>query len=114
MRTSGFSHSPFTAHDPIRAAEDDIRRYLIRCGVIAAPETKPGKPQTVLCLLSLYVIIAFAVALGWFVLTRLECDPFFSDRGLTAACRNHSGALAKIVGPAGNGYSGFMPASLSQ
>lgn len=114
MRSSGFSHSPFTAQDPIRAAEEDIRRYLIRCGVIAPPDVKPGKPQTALCLLSLYAIIALVVALGWFVLTRLECDPLFSDRGLTAACRNHPGALAKIVGPAGNGYSGFMPANPPQ
>ena len=114
MRASGFSHSLFTARDPVRAAEEDIRRYLIHCGVIASAKPPAGEPQTALCLLAIYAAIALVVMLGLFVLTRLECDPFFSDRGLTVACRNHANALARIVDPASNGYSGFMPVNLPQ
>jgi len=114
MRSSGFSHGRFAARDPVRAAEDDIRRYLIRYGVIAPPSSATGKPQTALCLLAIYVAIALVAALGLFVLARLECDPFFSDRGLTVACRNRAGALAKIVGATTNPYSSFIPPSLGQ
>ena len=113
MRSSGFTHSPFPRpldRDPIRAAEDDIRRYLIRCGVISPPEIKRGEPRTALCLLGIYAMIGLAVCLGLFCLTRLECDPMFSDRGLKAVCRGRAVPLAKIVGPAS--YSGFMPMNM--
>ncbi|HVW75956.1 MAG TPA: hypothetical protein VHC39_20125 [Rhizomicrobium sp.] len=113
MRASGFSHGPFTSRDPVRAAEEDIRRYLMRHGVIAPPEPEIGEPQTALCLLAIYAAIAIVVLLGLFVLSRLECDPLFSDRGLTVACRNHLGALTR-VGPASNGYPSFLPANLPQ
>jgi hypothetical protein len=112
MRSSGFSHSPFATRDPVRAAEEDIRRYLIRRGVIAPPEPGSGEPRTALCLLAIYVAIALVVVLASLLLARLECDPLFSDRGLTVACRNRPGELAKIIGPAGNGYSSFMPANM--
>src|ERR1700744_5917394 len=114
MRASGFSHSPFTARDPVRAAEEDIRRYLIRHGMIAPSEPRIGEPQTALCLLAIYVAIAIVVMLGLFLLTRLECDPFFSDRGLTMACRTRASPLGRMVAPASNGYSGFMPVNLPQ
>jgi hypothetical protein len=112
MRSSGFSHSPFTARDPVRAAEEDIRRYLIRCGVIKSPEPRTGEPQAALCLLAIYVAIALLVVLVSLLLARLECDPLFSDRGLTAACRGRAGALARIIGPASNAYSAFLPPNM--
>lgn len=117
MRSTGFSHhSPFSAHsgrDPVRAAEEDIRRYLIRRGIITPPEPKSGEPRPALCLLAIYVAIALVVVLASLLLARLECDPLFSDRGLTVACRNHhAGDLARIIGPASNGYSGFMPSNM--
>lgn len=117
MRSSGISHSPLPGsfgRDPVRAAEEDIRRYLIRRGVVAPsePRLRHGLPS--LCLLSIYAAIALIIFLGSLWLARMECDPLFTDRGLTSACRNRAGALAKIMGPAGNAYSGFMPSGMSQ
>jgi hypothetical protein len=117
MRSSGISHSPSPAsfgRDPVRAAEEDIRRYLIRRGVIAPPESRLRNGLPSLCLLSIYAAIALIIFLGSLWLARMECDPVFTDRGLTAACRNRAGALVKIVGPAGNAYSGFMQSNFSQ
>ena len=112
MRSSEFSQSPFASHDPVRAAEDDIRRYLIRCGVITPPKTESCEPQTALCLMGIYIAIALVTLLGWFVLSRLECDPLFSDRGWAVACRNRPGELSKVASPTANPYSGFMPANM--
>jgi hypothetical protein len=119
MRSPGISHSPFSAlsgRDPVRAAEDDIRRYLIRRGVWAPPASAsvPGNGRTLLCFLGIYAVIALAALLGLFCLARLECDPLFSDRGLTVACRGRAGNLAKIIGPASDNYSGFTLSSFSQ
>lgn len=118
MRSTGFSHSPFLAyraHDPVRAAEDDIRRYLIRRGVITQPKTERREPQTALCLLAIYAAIVLVAVLGVLLLARLECDPLFSDRGLKTVCRGRAGAWAKIVGPtASNPYSGFLSMNLPQ
>ena len=119
MQSSGFGHRSFSGpwdRDPIRAAEEDIRRYLIRQGVLTppAPVSPPGNARTMLCFLAIYVAIGLAVLLGLFCLARLECDPLFSDRGLKAVCRNRAGNLTKIVGPASDNYSGFMPSSMSQ
>lgn len=117
MRSTGFSHRPFLAleaSDPVRAAEEDIRRYLIRHGVISPPETKRREPQTALCLLAIYAAIVLVAVLGTLLLAKLECDPLFSDRGLKAICRGRAGALAKIAGPASNPYSGFMSMNLPQ
>jgi hypothetical protein len=119
MRSTGFSHSPFSAprdRDPVRAAQEDIRRYLTRRGVLTppAPVSVPGNGHTLLCFLGIYVAIALVVLVGLFCLARLECDPLFSDRGLTVACRGRAGNLAKIVGPASDTYSGFMPSSMPQ
>ena len=117
MRTSGFSHSPFSApwdRDPVRAAEEDIRKYLIRRGMLTplAPTSPPGNGRTMLCFLAIYGAIALAALLGLFCLARLECDPLFSDRGLTVACRGRAGNLAKIIGPASD--TGFSLSSFSQ
>jgi hypothetical protein len=115
MRSSGVSHSPFSAswsRDPIRAAEDDIRRYLIRHGVLTPPASVPGNGRTLLCFLGIYAAIALAALLGLFCLARLECDPLFSDRGLTVACRNRAGNLVKIIGPTSD--TGFAFSSFSQ
>jgi hypothetical protein len=119
MQSSGFSHRSFSAPwdgDPIRAAEEDIRRYLIRHGVLTppAPVAPPSNARTMLCFLAIYVAIGLAVLLGLFCLMRLECDPLFSDRGLKAVCRNRTGNLTKTVGPASDTYSGFMPSSMPQ
>ena len=117
MRSSGVGHSPFSAswsRDPIRAAEDDIRRYLIRHGVLTPPTpiSPPGNGRTLLCFLGIYAAIALAALLGLFCLARLECDPLFSDRGLTVACRDRAGNMAKIIGPASD--TGLTFSSFSQ
>jgi hypothetical protein len=121
MRSTGFSHSSFSGpfsdfkgRDPVRAAEDDIRRYLVRYGVITppAPVSPPGNGHTMVCFLVIYAAIGMAVLLGLFCLTRLECDPLFSDRGLTVACRGRAGNLAKIIGPASD--TGFTLSGFSQ
>lgn len=121
MQSPGFSHRSFSApweHDPVRAAEEDIRRYLIRHGVLTQPKPAPipaaSNARTMFCFLVIYVAIALAVLLGLFCLARLECDPLFSDRGLKAVCRNRAGNLTKIVGPASDNYSGFMPSNMPQ
>jgi hypothetical protein len=119
MQLPGFSHRSISApwdRDPIRAAEEDIRKYLIRHGVLTppAPVSPPGNARTMLCFLAIYAAIGLAVLLGLFCLARLECDPLFSDRGLKAVCRNRAGNPTKIVGPASDNYSGFMPSSISQ
>ncbi len=117
MRSSSIGHCSFSAswsRDPIRAAEDDIRRYLVRHGVLTppTPTSPPGNTRTLLCFLGIYAAIALAALLGLFCLARLECDPLFSDRGLTVACRNHAGNLAKIIGPAND--TGLTFSSFSQ
>ena len=122
MRSSGISHSSFSGpfsdrwgHDPVRAAEEDIRRYLIRHGVLTPPRaTAPGNGRTALCFLGIYAAIALVAVIGLYCLARLDCDPLFSDHGLTAACRNRAGNLAKIIGPASDAYSGFMLSGLQQ
>ena len=117
MRSSGFGDNFFLVHaarDPIRAAEEDIRRYSIRHGVIAAPQSEPTNGRTMLCFLAIYAALGLVVVFCLFCLARLECDPFFSDRGLTTACRNHPGDMAKIIGAASSGYSGFMPSNIAQ
>jgi hypothetical protein len=114
MRSSGFSHSHFAAphSDPVRAAEEDIRSYLVRRGVIAPRQSRPGRPS--LCFLAVYGAIGLIVFLGSLWLARMECDPMFMDRGLTVACRNRAGASARIVGPAGNSIPGFLPSTILQ
>ena len=119
MQSSGFSHRSLSApwdSDPVRRAEEDIRRYLIRHGMLTqpgpAPASPPGNGRTLLCFLMIYAIIGLAVLLGLFCLTRLECDPLFSDRGLKAVCRNRAGNLAKIVGSPGD--AGFTLSGFSQ
>ena len=119
MRSTGISHSSFSGpwsnpwgRDPVRAAEDDIRRYLIRQGVLTPPVSPPGNGPTLLCFLVIYAAIGLAVLLGLFCLSRLECDPLFSDRGLTVACRGRAGNLAKIIGPASD--TGFTLSNFSQ
>lgn len=117
MRLSGLSHSPFSAapdRDPIREAEEDIRSYLIRRGVLAPPKSGQGNGHPSLCLLGIYAAIGLIIFLGSLWLARMECDPVFMDRGLTVACRNRAGALAKIVGPASNSYPGFTPSNFLQ
>jgi hypothetical protein len=121
MRSTGISHSSFSApcsnpwgRDPVRAAEDDIRRYLVRHGVLTppAPVSAPGNGRTLICFLAIYAAIGLAVLFGLFCLSRLECDPLFSDRGLTVACRGRAGNLAKIIGPASD--TGFSLSNFSQ
>jgi hypothetical protein len=121
MRSTGISQNSFSGprsnlwgRDPVRAAEEDIRGYLVRHGLLAppAPASPPGNGQTLLCFLAIYAAIGLAVLLGLFCLTRLECDPLFSDRGLTVACRGRAGDLTKIVGPASD--TGFSLSSFSQ
>jgi hypothetical protein len=119
MRSTGISHGSSSGprsnpwgRDPVRAAEEDIRGYLIRHGLLTAPAPVPGNGQTLLCFLAIYAAIGLAVLLGLFCLTRLECDPLFSDRGLTVACRGRAGNLAKIIGPASD--TGLMLSSFSQ
>ena len=117
MQSSGISHGAFSGtvdRDPVRAAEDDIRRHLIRIGVLTPPKQRHGKAYPSLCFLAIYAVIAAMIFLGSFWLARMECDPMFMDRGLTAACRMRAGTISKIVGPAGNSLSGFMPATLLQ
>jgi hypothetical protein len=121
MRSSGISHGsfpgPFPDHwgrDPVRAAEEDIRRYLNRHGILTRPAPAPGNGRTALCFLGIYAAIALVALVGLYCLARLDCDPLFSDRGLTAACRNRADNLAKIIGPASDGYSGFMLSGLPQ
>jgi hypothetical protein len=65
-----------------------------------------------LCFLVIYAAIGLTVLLGLFCLTRLECDPLFSDRGLTVACRGRAGNLVKIIGPASD--NGFTLSGFSQ
>lgn len=122
MRSSGISHGSISApfpdrwgRDPVRAAEEDIRRYLIRQGILTPPSAKaPGNGRTALCFLGIYAAIALVTLLGLYCLARLECDPLFSNHGLTAACHNRAGNLAKIIGPASDGYSGFMLSGFQQ
>jgi hypothetical protein len=121
MHSSGISQSsfpsPFSDHwgrDPVRAAEEDIRRYLNRHGVLTRPAPATGNGRTALCFLGIYAAIALVALIGLYCFARLECDPLFSDRGLSEACRNHAGNLAKIIGPASDGYSGFMLSGLPQ
>lgn len=115
MQSPGISRNPYsTDRDPVRAAEDDIRRYLIRCGLLPSPNPRSGKTYPSLCLLAIYAAIALIVFLGSLWLARMECDPMFMDRGLTAACRNHAEAISRIVGPAGNSLPGLMPSMLVQ
>ena len=115
MRSSGISHGAFSApwgRDPVRVAEEDIRRYLIRRGLLRPPA--PTNGRTMLCFLAIYTAVALVAFVGLFCLARLECDPLFSDRGLTAACRSHSGELTKIFAPAGGSFPGFVPSVLPQ
>ena len=121
MRSSGISHSSFPSpfsdnwgRDPVRAAEEDIRRYLDRHGILTRPAPAPGNGRTALCFLGIYAAIALVALIGLDCLAPLECDPLFSDHGLTAACRNHAGNLAKIIGPASDGYSSFMLSGFPQ
>lgn len=117
MRSTKIGHCPLPAHaarDPVRAAEEDIRRYLIRHGVINPPETERREPQTALCLLAIYAALVLVAVLGTLLLAKLECAPLFSDRGLKAVCRGRATALAKIAGPASNPYASFLSMNLTQ
>lgn len=78
MRASGISHSPSPAsfgRDPVRTAEEDIRRYLARHGMIAPRELRLRNGLPSLCLLSIYAAIALIIFLGSLWLARMECDP---------------------------------------
>ena len=117
MQSSGISHGAFSRtsdRDPVRAAEDDICRYLIRIGVLTPPKQRHGNAYPSLCFLAIYAAIAAVIFIGSYWLSRMECDPMFMDRGLTAACRNHAGAISKMVGPTGNNLPGFIPSTLLQ
>jgi hypothetical protein len=117
MRPARVSDSPFPAslrQDPVRAAEEDIRRYLIRQGVLTPPPQRYANSYPSLFLLGIYAAIALIIFLGSLWLARMECDPVFMDRGFTVACRNRAGELAKIIGSAGNSYSNFVPANVLQ
>jgi hypothetical protein len=94
--------------DPVRAAEEDIRRYLAARHILpAAAPARPARDHTVLCLLSIYAAIALAVGLGMLVVTRIGCDPMFSDWGLKAVCRNRMDNLDKITNLNGTAFSSF-------
>jgi hypothetical protein len=90
MRPPGASPSPASVtwdRDPVAAAEEEIRRYLIAHHVSAPVDEKHAKGHPVLCLLGVYAGLALIVALTLMVVGRMECDPLFTDRGLSDACR---------------------------
>jgi hypothetical protein len=93
--------------DPVRAAEDDIRRYLTERRILPAVPPKQTRVHTVLCLLSIYAAIGLVVGLGMLVVTRIECDPLFSDLGLKAVCRNRVDNLDKIANLNSTAFSSF-------
>ena len=117
MRPSRVSNSPFPSSlhpDPVRAAEEDIRKYLLRRGLVTPPQRCSGNSYPSLFLLGIYAAIALIILLGSLWLARMECDPMFMDRGLTVACRNRTSELMKIVGSASNSYPGFAPTNVLQ
>jgi hypothetical protein len=65
--------------------------------ILAPTKPRPARDHTLLCLLSIYAALAVVVGLGTFWLTRMECDPMFSDRGLKAVCRNRVAGLDKLA-----------------
>jgi len=69
----------------VRSAGEAIRKYCIEHHIITVKYDQ-GRPA--ICLLAIYGIIALVVFLGSLWLERMQCDPMFTDRGLTVACRN--------------------------
>jgi hypothetical protein len=100
--------------DPIHAAEEDIRSYLFEHGILRLPKNRQVNSYPSLCLLGIYAAIALIILLGSLWLTRMECDPVFMDRGLTAACRNRASEVEKIVGSTGSISTNLAPLSISQ
>jgi hypothetical protein len=71
----------------VQLAEEVIRKYFLEHHVITVKYSQ-GRPG--ICLLGIYGIIALVIFLGSLWLERMQCDPMFTDRGLTVACRNTS------------------------
>jgi len=86
--------------DPIRAAEEEIRKYLLAHRVTAQVQSKPSKGHPGLCFLAIYAGLALIVVLTLWAVNRIECDPLFTDRGLSGACRSWGREIVSTNGAA--------------
>jgi len=89
---------PIFENDPVKAAEEEIRTYLIKHRVVRPVRIKSDNGRMIICFLGIYATLAFIAVVVSFFVNRIDCDPMFTDRGLTAACRDWSRDLGKVVG----------------
>jgi hypothetical protein len=93
-------------NDPVKAAEEEIRAYLIKQGVVLPTQIKSNNGRRIICFLGIYAALAFIAAIGLFCVNRIGCDPMLIDRGLSGACRNWSGDLGKVIGSINGALNG--------
>jgi len=86
--------------DPIRAAEEEIRKYLLAHRVTAQVQSKPSKGHPGLCFLAIYAGLALIIVLTLWAVNRIGCDPLFTDRGLSGACRSWGREIVSTNGAA--------------
>jgi hypothetical protein len=79
--------------DPVKAAEEEIRRYFTTHVLAPPARARSGNGGMIVCFLAIYAALACIAAITLFCVNRMECDPMFTDRGLTAACRVWSGNM---------------------
>jgi hypothetical protein len=73
--------------DAFRLAEDEVRKRAAenRSKESHYDEARRGNP--VVFVLSISVVAILLLIFGWFFIDRMQCDPMFMDRGLSAACK---------------------------
>lgn len=113
-RPSGRFFSMVLERDPVRAAEQDIRKYLILHGILAPPKCSSGKTYPTLFLLAIYAAIALVIYLGSLWLSRMECDPVFMDHGFSVACRSYAREVPRIIGSSTDIGTGLALSNVSQ
>jgi hypothetical protein len=90
----------------VKASEDEIRAYFVKHRVLVPVQLKSNNSRMIICFLAIYGALAFIAVIGLFCINRMACDPMFTDRGLSGACRNWSGDLGKVIGTTNGALNG--------
>jgi hypothetical protein len=98
---SPFQPSSLWDRDPVRAAEEEIRKYLLAHRVTAQVQAKPCKGHPALCLLAIYAGLALIIMATLWAVNRLECDPLITDHGFSRVCRwgQESASIGGVMSP---------------